>query len=309
MKIAVSGASGLIGSALCASLRRDGHTVLALVRRPATGSGEIAWEPRGRGLDPAALTDVDAVVHLAGAGVGDRRWTKRYRQTVLRSRVEGTTAISEALASAEARPRVLLSASAIGYYGDTGDRAVDETAAPGKDFLAEVCVAWEAATAAADATPGTRVVHLRTGLVCGPRGGFLSRQLPLFQLGLGGRLGSGRQYWSWISLLDEVRAIRFLLADERGSSVHGPANLTGPAPVTNAEFTRTLARAVHRPAVAAVPPLALTIALGEFATVGVLAGQRVVPQVLSTAGFSWQHSTVDSALGWVLEQRAAGRGR
>jgi len=309
MKIAVSGASGLIGSALCASLRQDGHTVLALVRRPAAGPAEISWDPTGQGLDPAALADVDAVVHLAGAGVGDRRWTKRYKQTILRSRVEGTTAISTALAAAQARPRVLLSSSAIGYYGDTGDRAVDETAGPGTDFLAEVCVAWEAATAAAESMPETRVVHLRTGLVCTPRGGFLGRQLPLFQLGLGGRLGSGRQYWSWISLLDEVRAIRFLLEDERGSSVHGPVNLTGPAPVTNAEFTRALARAVHRPAIAVVPPIALKIALGEFATVGVLAGQQVLPHVLTAARFQWQHPQVDPALAWVLEQRAAGRGR
>lgn len=304
MRIAITGASGLIGTALAASLRSDGHHVVALVRRPATGPDEAFWDPDSHRLDPTSLSNVDGVVHLAGAGIGDRRWTSSYQAALLRSRVEGTGTISEAISRAEPRPRVLLSASAIGYYGDTGDRAVDERSGPGSDFLAEVCVAWEGATAAAEAA-GTRVVRLRTGLVCSPRGGFLGRQLPLFRLGLGGRLGSGRQYWSWISLHDQVRAIRFLLEDEMGQSLHGPVNLTGPDPVTNAEFTGALGRAVHRPTVAPVPAVALRIVLGKFAPVGVLAGQRVMPRALESAGFIWQHPTVDSALEWVVRQRAA----
>jgi uncharacterized protein (TIGR01777 family) len=234
------------------------------------------------------------VVNLAGVGVGDHRWTGSYKRQIHDSRVDSTATVSQALADAAAadpdRPRTLLSASAVGWYGDTGDREVTEADPAGTDFLARVCADWEAATAPA-AEAGVRVVTMRTGLVLG-RGGLLGRLAPLFRLGLGGTLGSGRQYWPWISLHDEVAAMRALLT----ATVSGPVNLTGPTPVTNAEFTRTLARVLHRPAVLPVPGFALSLALGEFAPVGVLAGQRAVPAVLHASGFSWTHADLESAL-------------
>lgn len=294
MKVAVSGASGLIGSTLLPALRADGHEVLQLVRRTPRTAEEHRWDPGHRRIDPALLRDVDAVVNLAGVGIGDRRWNAEHKQAVLDSRVDSTATLSEALAqvaqSAPDRPRVLLNASAVGYYGDTGDRIVDESAPPGDDYLADVCVAWEGATEPA-ANAGVRVCALRTGLVLGP-GGLLARMLPIFRAGLGGRLGSGRQYFPWISLEDEVAAIRFLLT----SPVSGPVNLCGPAPVTNAQFTAALARVLHRPAVLPVPGPALWLVLGEFARVGVLAGQRAVPTALQDAGFRFTHTDVHSAL-------------
>ena len=299
MRIVVTGSSGLIGSRLVAALTGEGHDVLRLVRRTPRTTDEHRWAPEHRQIDPALLDDVDAIVNLAGAGIGSRRWTDRYKEKILTSRVDATATISEALARAVAaapgRPRVLLSASAVGFYGDTGDRPVDESAPPGTDFLALVCADWEAATAPA-ASAGVRVVTLRSGLVLGP-GGLLGRMAPLFRLGLGGRLGSGRQFWPWIALDDEVAAIRFLLTSE----ISGPVNLTGPAPATNGEFTQALARLVHRPAVFAVPKVALRLALGEFATVGVLAGQRAVPARLQAAGFGFGHPDLESALRTALD--------
>jgi uncharacterized protein (TIGR01777 family) len=294
MKVAITGSSGLIGTALVPALRADGHEVLRLVRRTPRTADEHRWAPDHRRIDPSVLADVDAAVNLAGVGVGDHRWTASYRRQVLASRVDSTATISQALADAAAadpgRARVLLSASGVGYYGDTGDRPVDESAPAGSDFLADVCQQWEAATAPA-AAAGVRVVLLRTGLVLAG-GGMMSRLRPLFRLGLGGRLGSGRQYWPWISLRDEVDAIRFLLT----SDLSGPVNLTGPAPVTNAEFTRTLGRVLHRPAVLAVPGIALSVVLGEFARVGVLAGQRALPAALTAAGFEHTDRDLESAL-------------
>jgi uncharacterized protein (TIGR01777 family) len=294
MKVAVTGSSGLIGPELVRSLRAEGHEVLRLVRRTPRTADEHRWEPAHHRIPPGLLDDVDAVVNLAGVGVGDRRWTTKHKQQVLASRVDSTTTVSRALADAAAREpgreRVLLSASAVGWYGNTGDRLVDETAPAGKDFLARVCVHWEEATAPA-AAAGVRVATLRTGLVLGP-GGLLGRLLPLFRLGLGGKLGNGRQYVPWISLRDEVDAIRFLLT----APVSGPVNLTGPAPVTNAEFTAALAAAVHRPAVLTVPRPALQLVLGEFAPVGVLAGQRAVPSVLQAAGYVHRHPELATAL-------------
>ena len=294
MRIAVTGSSGLIGSRLVPALRDDGHDVLRLVRRTPRTADQHRWAPEHRQIDPDVLRDVDAVVNLAGVGIGDHRWTPHYKQVVLSSRVDATCTISDALAKAAAaepgRSRVLLSASAVGWYGDTGDRTVDESAPPGTDFLARVCSDWEAATTPA-AKAGVRVVTLRTGLVLGP-GGLLGRMAPLFRLGLGGRLGSGRQYWPWIALDDEIAAIRFLLT----TPVSGPVNLTAPTPVTNAEFTRVLARVLDRPAILPVPGPALRIALGEFAPVGVLAGQRAVPRTLLDAGFSFSHPDLEEAL-------------
>jgi uncharacterized protein (TIGR01777 family) len=297
VKIAITGSSGLIGGALVPALERAGHTVVPLVRRPPR-PGEVGWDPVRGQLDPAALSGVDAVIHLAGAGIGDHRWTSSYKRALIDSRVIGTTTVSEAIAQADPRPSVLLSASAIGWYGETGDRAVDETAPAGADFLAELCRSWEGATAAAEAA-GVRVVRLRSGLACAANGGVLGRLLPLFRLGLGGKLGSGRQYWSWISLADEVGAIQYLLDHD----VSGPVNLTGPEPLTNAEFTKVLGRVLGRPTLAPVPGFALRLAVGEFATGGILASQRVLPQMLERSGYAFQHRTAEAALRW-----ATGRG-
>lgn len=294
MKIAVTGSSGLIGSALLPALRDDGHTVLRLVRRPPAGTDELRWDPATRTLDPAALAGVDAVVNLAGVGIGDRRWTAARKRAVLASRVDATETVSAAVAAADPRPRTLLSASAIGWYGDTGDATVDESASAGHDFLAHVCLRWEAATRTAEEA-GVRVAHLRSGLVCG-KGGLLGRLLPLARLGLASPLGSGRQWWSWISLADEVGAIRHVLGTD---GIAGPVNLTGPEPVTNREFTKTLGRVLHRPVVLPpVPRVALRLAIGEFADVGVVAGQRVLPRVLQQTDYRFRHETVEQALRW-----------
>lgn len=299
MKIVVSGASGLVGSALVPALREDGHEVVTLVRREPRGTDEVRWDPATGQLPPTGLSGVEAAVHLAGAGAGDRRWTRSYRRTILDSRVQGTTLLSRTLAQLHPRPRVLLSASAVGWYGDTGDREVDETAPQGAGFLADVVGRWEAATRPAEEA-GIRVCRLRTGLVLSTRGGVLAKQLPVFKAGLGGRLGSGRQYQSWISLPDEVAAIVALLGAE---GVSGAVNLVSPEPVTNAEFTRTLGAALRRPAFLVVPASALRLAFDGFADEAILAGQRVRPRVLETAGFTFTHRDLAGALHAVLAQR------
>lgn len=295
MKVAITGASGLIGGALIEALRADGHEVLKLVRRTPRTVDEHRWDPRHRRIDPGLLADVDAVVNLAGEPIRPRPWTKAYKDRLLRSRLDSTITVSEALAVAAVadpgRPRVLLSASAVGYYGDTGSRLVDETAPPGTDFLAGLCARWEAATAPAE-DAGVRVVLLRTGLVIG-RGAMLMQILGLvFKAGLGGRLGSGQQYWPWISLRDEVDAIRFLLT----ADVSGPVNLTAPTPVTNAEFTREFGRVVHRPTFLTVPRFALSAVLGEFARSSILGGQRADAGKLTGAGFTFTHTRLEQAL-------------
>ncbi|MFJ2790703.1 TIGR01777 family oxidoreductase [Streptomyces sp. NPDC087290] len=290
-RIAVSGASGLVGTALVRSLRADGHEVVRLVRRPARSGDEVEWDPRRGYVDVAGLVGCDAVVHLAGAGVGDHRWTEAYKREIRDSRVLGTAAVAEAVASLDVAPKVLLSGSAIGYYGDTGDRAVDEGAPAGEGFLPSVCVEWEAATAAAREA-GVRTVHARTGLVVAREGGAWGRLFPLFRAGLGGRLGSGRQYWSFIALHDEVAALRHILDTE---SLVGPVNLTGPDPVTNSEVTAAMGRVLHRPTLCTAPAPALRIALGEFAQ-DVLGSQRVLPGRLLDSGFVFAFPGIDAAI-------------
>jgi uncharacterized protein (TIGR01777 family) len=290
MKIAITGASGLIGTALVPVLRSDGHEVIRLVRRRPAAADEVTWDPRAGTVDLEGLAGVEAVVHLAGVGVGDKRWSEAHKKEILQSRVQGTKTISRAVANLDPKPSILVSASAIGYYGDTGDRAVDESAARGEGFLAEVVEAWEwSADAAREA--GIRVVHPRSGLVMARKGGAWGRMLPLFRLGLGGRLGSGKQYWSFITLEDEVRALTFLLT----SDLSGPVNLTAPDPATNAEMTRAMGQALHRPTVFAVPAFALKTALGEFSG-EVLGSARVLPHALQGAGFEFSHPDLGSAV-------------
>jgi len=293
MKVAVTGSSGLIGTALVAALRADGHEVIRLVRSAPAAPDEIAWNPRADrgGLDPGSLDGVAAVVHLAAAGAADKRWTPGYQAEIRNSRVRGTRALASALAAMAAPPRVLLSGSAIGWYGDTGGREVTEADPAGSGFLADVVRDWEAAAEGA-VRAGIRVVTLRSGLVLSPRGGMLGRMLPLFRLGLGGRIGSGRQVMSWIGLSEWVAIARFLLGRD---DISGPVNLTTPSPVTNAEFTSALAAAVHRPAVMVAPAPALKLALGGVSS-DILSSARVLPRRLLDEGYQFRHPAIAGAL-------------
>jgi uncharacterized protein (TIGR01777 family) len=298
MDVVVSGASGLIGTALCRSLRADGHRVIELVRRPpASGTtDEVEWDPKGGRLDPAALEGVDAVVHLAGAGIGDKRWSEARKQEVLESRTRSTALLAETLASLQAKPSVVVSGSAIGYYGHRGDDVVTEATPPGGGFVSQVCVEWEAAAqAAVDA--GIRTVFIRTGIVLAPKGGAFGKLVPLFKLGLGGKMGGGREWWSWISLDDEVRAIRFLI----DKPVHGPVNLTAPNPARNAEITRALGEVLHRPTFLTVPAFGPKLLLGsELADSLLFMSQRIEPTVLLEHGFEFNHPGITAALRDVL---------
>ncbi len=291
--VAIAGSSGLIGSALIAALRSADHRVIRIVRRVPNGRDEVRWNPDSGEFDPGELEGVDAVVNMCGVGVGDKRWSGAYKQLLRDSRIDPTEVISAAVV--EAGVPVLVNASAVGYYGDTGSRIADESAPPGTGFLAQLCVDWEAATAPAQ-DAGVRVVLARTGLVLSPGGGLLAKLKPLFALGLGGRLAGGHQYMPWISLDDEVRALLFAI----NQPMSGPVNLTGPAPVTNAEFTAALGRALKRPAPFLVPGFALKTLLGEFAEEGLLGGQRAIPAALERAGFAFHHNTIGEALAYAL---------
>ncbi len=285
-RIAITGASGLIGSALVGHLKSEGHTVQRLVRRAPVSPDEVQWDPITGYVDLDALRGVDAIIHLAGAGVGDKRWNKKYKAEILNSRLFGTTTIAQAVT--ELQPDVFISASAIGWYGESGNRAVIESDKSGDDFLAAVCREWEGA---ADTAQNTRTVKIRTGLVLDPTGGALGKMLPLFRFGLGGKMGNGKQWWSWITLHDLIRAITFILDHE----ISGPVNLTAPNPVTNQEFTSALARAMHRPALFPAPGIALKIALGGFSS-EILGSKKVMPQALTDAGFEWDYPHITSAL-------------
>jgi uncharacterized protein (TIGR01777 family) len=290
MKVAVTGASGLIGSALVPHLRGEGHDVVRFVRGTPASATDRQWD--GRTLAPPLLDDVDAVVHLAGAPVAGKRWSPAYRDVILRSRVDGTTAVATAIA-ASGRPSTLLSASAVGWYGDTGDRVTDEAGPPGQGFLADVCRQWEEATAAATC----RVAHLRTGYVLAKDALGLRKQVRVARLALGAPLGSGRQWMSWITLRDEVRAISHLLTTQ----VQGPVNVVGPQPATNRTLTAAINKTVHRPTFPVpVPALALRIGLGRFADEGVLIGQRLVPAVLQETGFAFADPDLEAALATVV---------
>lgn len=297
--IAIAGSSGLIGSALVSALRATDHRVIRIVRRTPAHPGELSWDPEAGEFDAAALVGVDAVVNLCGANIGERRWSGAFKQVLRDSRITPTEVL--AAAAADAGVPVLVNASAVGYYGDRKDRVLDETSPPGTGFLAQLTRDWEAATVAAQRA-GVRVVLARTGLVLARSGGMLGPLRPLFRLGLGARLGSGRQYMSWISLEDEVRALRFVIAN---TALRGPVNLTGPAPVTNAEFTTALGRTLDRPARLMAPGFAVRAAVGEFADEGMLGGQRVIPAALEAEGFEFHHNTIGEALSYATAPASA----
>ena len=285
-KVAVTGSSGLIGAALVAQLQSDGYKVLKLVRRPPRAADEISWDPNKGEIDLKSLEGVDAVFHLAGAGVGDKRWTATYRSQILNSRLLGTTTIANACE--QLQPEVFISASAIGYYGETGNREVVEVDRGGDDFLSIVCREWELV---ANLAPSVRTIKLRTGLVLDPTGGALGRMIPLFKFGIGGKLGSGKQWWSWITLHDQVRAMIFLMQ----SKIEGAVNITTPNPVTNKEFTAALAHALKRPAFFPAPAFALRAVLGGFSS-EVLGSKKVMPKVLMDNGFDFEYPFVSNAL-------------
>jgi hypothetical protein len=301
MKIVVTGATGLVGSALVPALVADGHSVVRLVRKQSNAGAagnvtDAAWQPDRGEIDTAALAGVEAAVHLAGENISEGRWTDEKKRRIIESRARGTRLVSETLARLTPRPRVLLSASATGYYGDRGDELLTEESSPGKNFVAEVCRAWEAATEPARAA-GIRTATLRFGIVLAREGGALVKMMTPVKLGVGGRLGSGRQFYSWITIDDAVAAIRHALEDERLS---GPVNLVSPQPVTNAEFTKALGRALSRPTLFAVPAFAARLAFGEMADELLLASARVEPARLKAAGFEFKHPTLDEALHHII---------
>ncbi|MGJ7904860.1 TIGR01777 family oxidoreductase [Actinopolyspora sp. H202] len=289
MRVVIAGSSGLLGTHLVPALRHSRHEVIRLVRRAAQAPDERGWDPGAGEIETGALDGADAVINLCGAPLGGKRWTAERKRELLRSRTRSTAVLAEAVA--ERGIPTLVNASGVDFYGDTGGRLVTETAGPGQGFLADLCQRWEAA---ADAARPARVVRLRTGPVLAPSGGLLGQLKPLFSLMLGGRLGDGTQYMPWISLDDEIAAIRFVLENRE---ISGPVNLTGPEPVTNAEFTRALGEALGRPAPWVIPGFAMRGVLGEFAQEVALTGQRAVPAVLEEHGFTFQHPTVRSALG------------
>ncbi|HKV44130.1 MAG TPA: TIGR01777 family oxidoreductase [bacterium] len=303
MHIAISGSHGLIGSALASALASDGHRVVRLVRAPsAAGDDRIGWDPAAGVIDRAALDGLDAVVHLAGESVGSGRWTPAKKARIRDSRVGGTRLLTRALADLAHRPQVLICASAVGYYGSRHDQILVEESASGRGFLADVCREWEAAAEPARRA-GIRVVHLRTGLVLTSTGGVLAKLLPIFRLGLGGRLGGGYQWMSWITLDDVVGAIAYSL---RRDTVRGPLNLVSPQPITNQEFTAILGRVLHRPAIVAVPAVVLRAVLGEAAG-EVLGSQRAHPAKLLTEGFAFRHPELEPALHHLLRRASAVR--
>ncbi len=296
MRVAVTGSSGLVGSAVVAALEGQGHQVVRLVRQRPEPEGGVYWEPSLGEIHASRLEGLDAVVHLAGESVAARRWTRAQKERIRRSRVDGTRLLATTLAQLSARPAVLACASGTGYYGDRGDELVDESSSPGTGFLAEVCQQWEAAAEPARAA-GIRVVHLRFGMVLSDRGGALARMLPLFRRKLGGRVGSGRQFWSWVALDDVVRVVLRALEDDR---LTGPVNCVSPYPVTNRQFTRTLADVLGQPAVLPAPAWALQLLLGQMARELLLASTRCIPRRLQEAGFEFLFPDLPTALRHVV---------
>ena len=296
MKVAVSGSTGLVGSAVVKRLSAEGHEILRMVRREASGTGEVRWDPAGEKTDIASYSGIDGFVHLAGENIAGGRWTEKMKQKIRDSRVPATRKLCEGLATLEHKPQVLVCASAIGYYGEGGDAILDESSPAGEGYLAEVCKDWEAATQpAADA--GIRVVNLRIGVILSPDGGALKQMLTPFKLCVGGKVGSGKQYWSWVALDDVVGAIAFALMHEQLS---GPANATSPNPVTNLEFTKVLGKVLGRPTIFPMPAFAAKLALGEMAEELLLTSSRIVPKKLEAAGYQFAYADLEKALRHLL---------
>ncbi|HKY45617.1 MAG TPA: TIGR01777 family oxidoreductase [Pyrinomonadaceae bacterium] len=297
MKILVSGSHGLVGKALLKSLTNDGHEVVRLVRHePIVGEPEIWWDPSEGRIDAERLEGHDVVVHLAGESIASGRWTSEKKRSILESRVKGTLLLSESLARLSRPPSAFLSASAIGYYGDRGDELLTEQSAPGNDFLAKVCIEWESATTPA-VEKGIRTVHTRFGIILDEAGGALGKMLTPFRMGIGGRVGSGRQWMSWIALDDVVNGLKFLMGE---TSTSGPVNFVAPNPVTNAEFTKTLGRVLSKPTLFPVPAFAARLAFGEMGDALLLSSQRVEPRVLQEGGFGFAYPSLEAALRHLL---------
>ena len=300
MKILVSGSHGLVGKAAIKSLTNDGHEVVRLVRhQPIVGDPEIWWDPSEGRIDRERLEGHEVVVHLAGESIASGRWSSEKKRSILESRVKGTLLLSEALARLSRPPSVFLSASAIGYYGDRDDELLTEQSAPGNDFLAKVCMEWEGATTAAS-EKGIRTVHTRFGIILDDKGGALGKMLTPFRMGIGGRVGSGKQWMSWIALDDVVNGLKFLMGE---TSTRGPVNFVAPNPVTNAEFTKTLGRALSRPTIFPIPEFGARLAFGEMADALLLSSQRVEPSVLRSKGFEFKWSMLESAFRDILARR------
>ncbi|MEV0229157.1 TIGR01777 family oxidoreductase [Nonomuraea sp. NPDC050786] len=297
MAIIVTGASGLLGSALVRALRDEGREVVRLVRREPRAADEAFWQPDRQEIDRAALEGAEAVVHLAGASIGGRRWSEAYKRELVDSRVQSTRLLVDAISGLSGRPEVLLSASGVDFYGDTGDRVIDESQGKGTGFLSDLCEQWESEARRAGAA-GVRTVQMRSGLALGREGGMLQQVLPIFRIGLGAPLGSGKQYWSWITVRDWVGAAVHVL---KNRDITGPVNFTSPSPVTNAEFTRTLGKALRKGTMPIpVPAFALSAGLGEFAREALLPGHRVQPKKLLDTGYGFAHTRLDEALSAVL---------
>ena len=297
MKVLISGAKGLVGDALGKSLAKDGHEILSLVRRPSNNKSEIEWDPNKGTLDAQLLEGMDVVIHLAGESIASGRWTDEKKQKIFDSRVKGTTLLSEALAQLSAPPATFISASAIGFYGNRGDELLTEQSAPGHDFLADVCIAWEKATSAAEAK-GIRTIHTRFGIILDPKGGALSQMLTPFRMGVGGKVGDGKQWISWIALADVTRGLNCLIEK---TAIKGPVNFVAPHPVTNAEFTKVLGRAVSRPTIFPMPAFGARLVFGEMADALLLSSTKVQPKVLREHGFEFEFPTLQAALEKILK--------
>jgi uncharacterized protein len=298
MKILIGGSHGLVGTALIKSLEAEGHEIFRLVRHYPDSSSEIEWSPDRYSIALARLEGFDAVVNLAGESIAEGRWTEDKKRRIRESRIKGTKLLGDALANLTNRPKTFICASAVGYYGDRGDELLTETSTPGKDFLADLCVEWEKATALAT-EKGIRVVNTRFGLILDPNGGALAKMLPPFRMGLGGSIGSGKQWMSWIALDDVVGALKFALANEE---LNGPVNFVAPNPVTNAEFTKRLGEALSRPTLFPIPAFGVRLAFGEMADALLLSSQRVEPQRLKATGYQFQYSQLEGALRHVLQK-------
>ena len=297
MKILITGSHGLVGKALISELVKDGHEIVSLVRHKSEGASEIEWHPNQRSIDSERVSGFDVVVHLAGESIASGRWTDEKKRKIRESRVDGTTLLSRALAQSSKAPAAFISASAIGYYGNRADELLNEKSAPGNDFLAEVCVAWERATGEAEAR-GVRTVHTRFGIILDQEGGALAKMLTPFRMGVGGRIGDGKQWMSWIALVDVIKGLKFVIENE---SIAGPVNFVAPNPVTNGEFTKTLGDALSRPTLFPMPSFAVRLAFGEMADALLLSSAKVEPKRLHESGYRFEFEDLQPALAAILK--------